>query len=258
MVNLNNGGNVIMANADFVPNVEMPNAPILVRSNTVRQLRARAEFHARMANLEAKIKAEEKARETAIKNAVKKAAEEKARETAIKNAAKKAEENARREAVNRSKAEATAAKAAARAKREKSNRNIAAAEKAAENAEKAKKAAENAKKAAENAKKAAENAEKAKKAENAKKAKKAAANAIVKNVDNKFKEIQRKTNLSKTEKNKEGTKVYRKASLKLHPQRQGGSEESFKKLGSIYSNFQTKIGTKVRVEQELSNENRPR
>jgi len=125
-VNLNNGGNVIMTqapNLDFVPNVEMPNAPNLVRPNTVRQLRARAEFHARMANLEAKIKAEEKARETAIKNA-----------------AKQAEENARREAVNRSKAEATAAKAAARAKREKSNRNIAAAKKAAENAEKAKKA----------------------------------------------------------------------------------------------------------------------
>jgi len=57
MVNLNNSGNVIMTNApnlDFVPNVEMPNAPNLVRPNTVRQLRARAEFHARMANQEAK------------------------------------------------------------------------------------------------------------------------------------------------------------------------------------------------------------
>jgi hypothetical protein len=243
MVNLNNGGNVIMTEADFVPNVEMANAPNLVRPNTVRQLRARAEFHARMANQEARIKAAEKAQEKAIKNAVKKAAEEKARETAIKNAAKQAEENARREAVNRSKAEATAAKAAARAKREKSNRNIAAAEKAAENAEKAKKAAkkaaENAEKAKKAAKKAAENAEKAKKA------KKLAANAIVKNVDNKFKEIQRKTNLSKTEKNKEGTKVYRKASLKLHPQRLGGNNESFVKLGKAFHNFQTKIGTKV-------------
>ena len=220
MVNLNNSGNVIMTqapNLDFVPNVEMPNAPNLVRPNTVRpntvrpntvrQLRARAEFHARMANQEAKIRAEEKAREKAIKNA-----------------AKKAEENARQEAVNRSKAEATAAKAAARAKREKSNRNIAAAKKAAENAEKAKKLA---------------------------------ANAIVKNVDNKLKVIKNGPG-SKENKNKLGTKVYRKASLKLHPQRPGGSEESFKKLGSIYSNFQTKIGTKVRVEQELSNENRPR
>ena len=70
MVNLNNSGNVIMTqapNLDFVPNVEMPNAPNLVRPNTVRpntvrpntvrQLRARAEFHARMANQEAKIRA---------------------------------------------------------------------------------------------------------------------------------------------------------------------------------------------------------
>ena len=71
MVNLNNGGNVIMANADFVPNVEMPNAPILVRPNTARQLRARAEFHAQMANLEAKIKA---ATERVSKNAANKAA----------------------------------------------------------------------------------------------------------------------------------------------------------------------------------------
>ena len=39
MVNLNNSGNVIMTqapNLDFVPNVEMPNAPNLVRPNTVR------------------------------------------------------------------------------------------------------------------------------------------------------------------------------------------------------------------------------
>ena len=83
MVNLNKNGNVIMTNApnlDFEPNVEMANAPNLV-PNTVRQLRARAEFHARMANLEAKIKGEEKARENAVKKA----------------AAKKAEENAARE-----------------------------------------------------------------------------------------------------------------------------------------------------------------
>ena len=190
--------------------------------------------------------------------------------------AKKAENNARQAAVNRSKAEAVAERAAARAKREESTRNNAAAKKAAENA---KKAAEKAKKAAENAekaKKAAENAEKAKKAaENAEKAKKAAAantnkaaenaeklaaNAIVKNVDNKLEEILKKTNLSKTEKNKEGTKVYRKATMKVHPQRMKISKDdkSFKKLGKIYNNFQTKIGTKVRVEQELSNENRPR
>ena len=178
------------------------------------------------------------ARNEAVRRSRAEAAEERAKKAA--EAAKKEMENARQEAVNRSKAEATAAKAAARAKREDSSRNNAA------------------RKAATKAKKAAENAEKAKKAaENAEKAKKLAANAIVKNVDNKLKVIKNGPG-SKENKNKLGTKVYRKASLKLHPQRPGGSEESFKKLGSIYSNFQTKIGTKVRVEQELSNENRPR
>ena len=93
-------------NLDFVPNVEMANAFV----NNARNANNRA----------------------------------------IKNAAKKAEDNARNEAVRLSRAEATAAKAAARANREKSNRNKAAAKKAAENAEKAKKA----KKAVENAEKA--------------------------------------------------------------------------------------------------------
>jgi colicin import membrane protein len=207
-------------NLDFVPNVEMTNAPNLVRPNTMRQLRARAEFHARMANLEAKIKAEEKARERAIKNAVKKAAakkaEEKARETAIKNAAKRAEENARREAVNRSKAEATAAKAAARAKREKSNRNIAAA-----------------KKAAENAKKAAENAEKAKKA------KKAQANALVRIVNKKWSNIKSST-MTRNQKKKMGKKIYYTTAPKLHPNR-GGNTQAFQVFSNAYDKFKTYV-----------------
>ena len=226
MVNLNNSGNVIMTNApplDFVPNVEMPNAPNLVRPNTVRQLRARAEFHARMANQEAKIRAEEKARERAIKNAVKKAAEEKARETAIKNAAKKAEDNARNEAVRLSRAEAAAAKAAARAKREKSNRNIAAA----------KKAAENAKKAAENAKKAAENAEKAKKA------KKAQANALVRIVNKKWSNIKSST-MTRNQKKKMGKKIYYTAAPKLHPNR-GGNTQAFQVFSNAYDKFKTYV-----------------
>ena len=155
----------------------------------------------------------------ALRSAARKAAIARLRRrNAERSAANKANSQARREAVERS-------------------------QKEAESARRARKAAENAA-----AKKAAENAEKAKKL---------AANAIVKNVDNKLKVIKNGPG-SKENKNKLGKKVYRKASLKLHPQRPGGSEESFKKLGSIYSNFQTKIGTKVRVEQELSNENRPR
>ena len=142
---------------------------------------------------------------------------------AFVNNARNANNLARNEAVRRSRAEAVLAKEELKAKRAK---------------EAANKANVNARNAAANAKKLA-------------------ANAIVKNVDNKLKVIKNGPG-SKENKNKLGTKVYRKASLKLHPQRPGGSEESFKKLGSIYSNFQTKIGTKVRVEQELSNENRPR
>ena len=155
-----------------------------------------------------------------------------------KEAANKANANARQAAVNRSKAEAAAAKAAARAKREESSPNNAAAKKAAENAKKAKKAAENAEKLAANAKKAA-------------------ANAIVKNVDNKLKEIQNRTNINKTRMNKLGRMIYLRATKKVHPN-SGGNQVSFQKLGNIYNKFRNFTGSSVRVEQELSNENRPR
>jgi len=155
-----------------------------------------------------------------------------------KEAANKANANARQAAVNRSKAEAAAAKAAARAKREESSPNNAAAKKAAENAKKAKKAAENAEKLAANAKKAA-------------------ANAIVKNVDNKLKEIQNRTNINKTRMNKLGRIIYLRATKKVHPN-SGGNQVSFQKLGNIYNKFRNFTGSSVRVEQELSNENRPR
>ena len=155
-----------------------------------------------------------------------------------KEAANKANANARQAAVNRSKAEAAAAKAAARAKREESSPNNAAAKKAAENAKKAKKAAENAEKLAANAKKAA-------------------ANAIVKNVDNKLKEIQNRTNINKTRMNKLGRIIYLRATKKVHPN-SCGNQVSFQKLGNIYNKFKNFTGSSVRVEQELSNENRPR
>ena len=155
-----------------------------------------------------------------------------------KEAANKANANARQAAVNRSKAEAAAAKAAARAKREESSPNNAAAKKAAENAKKAKKDAENAEKLAANAKKAA-------------------ANAIVKNVDNKLKEIQNRTNINKTRMNKMGRMIYLRATKKVHPN-SGGNQVSFQKLGNIYNKFKNFTGSSVRVEQELSNENRPR
>ena len=223
------------ANAPNVENVEMTNAFVNNARNAnnfarAEQIRIIAIARAEQIRIDASIRQLEKDIEAAKKaenNAAKKAAEN--ANKAAENA-KKAEENARQAAVNRSKAEAAAARAAAKAKREGSTRNNAAAKKA--NA---------------TAKKAAENAEKAKKAAAANTNKAVAANAILKNVDNKFKEIQKKINLSKTEKNKEGTKVYRQASMKLHPQRPGGSEESFKKLAAFYSNFQTKIGTKVTV-----------
>ena len=155
-----------------------------------------------------------------------------------KEAANKANANARQAAVNRSKAEAAAAKAAARAKREESSPNNAAAKKAAENAKKAKKAAENAEKLAANAKKAA-------------------VNAIVKNVENKLEEIKSRTNINKTRMNKMGRMIYLRATKKVHPN-SGGNQVSFQKLGNIYNKFRNFTGSSVRVEQELSNENRPR
>ena len=155
-----------------------------------------------------------------------------------KEAANKANANARQAAVNRSKAEAAAAKAAARAKREESSPNNAAAKKAAENAKKAKKAAENAEKLAANAKKAA-------------------VNAVVKNVENKLEEIKSRTNINKTRMNKMGRMIYLRATKKVHPN-SGGNQVSFQKLGNIYNKFKNFTGSSVRVEQELSNENRPR
>ena len=212
-------------------NVEMTNAPNLESVPNVEMTNAFVN-NARNANNLARNEAVRRSRAEAV------LAKDELKAKRAKEAANKANANARQAAVNRSKAEAAAAKAAARAKREESSPNNAAAKKAAENAKKAKKAAENAEKLAANAKKAA-------------------ANAIVKNVDNKLKEIQNRTNINKTRMNKLGRIIYLRATKKVHPN-SGGNQVSFQKLGNIYNKFKNFTGSSVRVEQELSNENRPR
>ena len=212
-------------------NVEMTNAPNLESVPNVEMTNAFVN-NARNANNLARNEAVRRSRAEAV------LAKDELKAKRAKEAANKANANARQAAVNRSKAEAAAAKAAARAKREESSPNNAAAKKAAENAKKAKKDAENAEKLAANAKKAA-------------------ANAIVKNVDNKLKEIQNRTNINKTRMNKLGRMIYLRATKKVHPN-SGGNQVSFQKLGNIYNKFRNFTGSSVRVEQELSNENRPR
>ena len=149
-----------------------------------------------------------------------------------KEAANKANANARQAAVNRSKAEAVAARAAARAKREESSPNNTATRKANANA---KKAAENAKKATENAKKAAENAENAEKVKKA-----AAANALLQNIKEKWSNIRTST-MSRNEKKKKGTTIFRKASLKLHPNKPSGNAVSFRLLITRFDEFKTYV-----------------
>ncbi len=56
---------------------------------------------------------------------------------------------------------------------------------------------------------------------------------------------------------KRGRIIYLQATKKVHPNR-GGNDGSFKKLGTIFSNFEKFTGHNVKVNQELSNENRPR
>jgi membrane protein involved in colicin uptake len=177
-------------------------------------------------------------------------------------AAKNADDAARKAAVEKSAAEAKVQRAEARAKREgssnsNSNRNAAAtatraadkatatAKRAAANAARARAAANAARaRAAANAARvrAAANAARVRAAANAARVR-AAENAIVKNVKNKLKGIQNGSG-SKENKNKNGKKIYRMATMKLHPDK-GGNPESFKKLGKAYNNFQKDIKTKV-------------
>ena len=168
-------------------------------------------------------------------------------------AAKNADDAARKAAVEKSAAEAKVQRAEARAKREgssnsNSNRNAAAtatraADKATATAKRAAANAARARAAANAARvRAAANAARVRAAENAARVR-AAENAIVKNVKNKLKGIQNGSG-SKENKNKNGKKIYRMATMKLHPDK-GGNPESFKKLGKAYNNFQKDIKTKV-------------
>ena len=166
------------------------------------------------------------ARNEAVRRSRAEAAEERAKAKAKKaaEAAKKEMNTARRAAVEKSAAEAAAARAARAASRgETSNRRnkTNAANKAA------KKAADNAKKAQANAEKAAVNA------------KKAQTNALIQNIKRQWINVLSST-MNRNEKKKKGTTIYRKASVKLHPNK-GGTSENFRVLSNLFEEFKTYV-----------------
>jgi hypothetical protein len=170
---------------------------------------------------------EQRARNEAVERSKAEAAEARAKLKAkkAKEAANKEMNAARRAAVERSAAEAAAARAARAASRgETSNRRnkTNAANKAA------KKAAENARKAQANAEKAAANA------------KKAQTNALIQNIKRQWINVLSST-MNRNEKKKKGTTIYRKASVKLHPNKPTGNTESFKLLGTLFEEFKTYV-----------------
>jgi len=170
--------------------------------------------------------AEQMARNEAVRRSRAEAAEARAKAKAkkAKEAANKEMNTARRAAVERSAAEAAAARAARAASRgETSDRRnkTNAANRAA------KKAAENAKKAAANAEKAAANA------------KKAQTNALIQNIKRQWINVTT-SNMSRNEKKKKGTTIYRKASVKLHPNK-GGTNENFRLLSNLFDEFKTYV-----------------
>ena len=170
--------------------------------------------------------AEQMARNEAVRRSRAEAAEARAKAKAkkAKEAANKEMNTARRAAVEKSAAEADAARAARAASRgETSNRRnkTNAANKAA------KKAAENAKKAQANAEKAAANA------------KKAQTNALIQNIKRQWINVLSST-MSRNDKKKKGTTIYRKASVKLHPNK-GGTNENFRLLSNLFEEFKTYV-----------------
>jgi hypothetical protein len=170
--------------------------------------------------------AEQMARNEAVRRSRAEAAEARAKAKAkkAKEAANKEMNAARRAAVEKSAAEAAAARAARAASRgETSNRRnkTNAANKAA------KKAAENAKKAQANAEKAAANA------------KKAQTNALIQNIKRQWINVLSST-MNRNEKKKKGTTIYRKASVKLHPNK-GGTNENFRLLSNLFEEFKTYV-----------------
>ena len=166
------------------------------------------------------------ARNEAVRRSRAEAAEERAKAKAKKaaEAAKNANNQARRAAVERSAAEAAAERAARAASRGEtsSRRNKTNAANRA-----AKKAAENAKKAAANAEKAAANA------------KKAQTNALIQNIKRQWINVLSST-MNRNEKKKKGTTIYRKASVKLHPNK-GGTNENFRVLSNLFEEFKTYV-----------------
>ena len=170
--------------------------------------------------------AEQMARNEAVRRSRAEAAEARAKAKAkkAKEAANKEMNTARRAAVEKSAAEAAAARAARAASRgETSNRRnkTNAANKAA------KKAAANAKKAQANAEKAAANA------------KKAQTNALIQNIKRQWINVLSST-MNRNEKKKKGTTIYRKASVKLHPNK-GGTNENFRVLSNLFEEFKTYV-----------------
>ena len=170
-------------------------------------------------------KADQMARNEAVRDSRAKAAEARAKLKAKKarEAAKKANNQARQAAVERSKAAAAAERAArAAARGETSNRRnkTNAANKAA------KKAAENAKKAQANAEKAESNAKKAK------------AEALFKNVQNKLVARSQRQNINKREMAKQGRKIYIEAvkTMLFHPNK-GANLELSQRFSSMYDEF---------------------
>ena len=170
--------------------------------------------------------AEQMARNEAVRRSRAEAAEARAKAKAkkAKEAANKEMNTARRAAVEKSAAEAAAARAARAASRgetSNSRNKTNAANKAA------KKAAENAKKAQANAEKAAANA------------KKAQTNALIQNIKRQWINVLSST-MSRNDKKKKGTTIYRKASVKLHPNK-GGTNENFRVLSNLFEEFKTYV-----------------
>ena len=66
-------------------------------------------------------------------------------------------------------------------------------------------------------------------------AKKAKTNALIQNIKRQWINVLSST-LNKTEKKKKGTTIYRKASVKLHPNK-GGTDEDFRLLSNLFDEF---------------------
>ena len=163
----------------------------------------------------------------------------------LANNARNAEQMARNEAVRRSRAEAAEARAKAKAKKAKeaANKEMNAARRAAVERSAAEAAAARAARVAargetsarRNKTNAANKAAK-KAAENAKKAQ---TNALIQNIKRQWINVLSST-MSRIDKKKKGTTIYRKASVKLHPNK-GGTNENFRVLSNLFEEFKTYV-----------------